>query len=255
MEEQHGQKKTLLIVALIALGVIALLIAVFLIANRKTEREAIVLPEAAPVQQPQVQEPETPALAEVQPENIQAILASLSRPSAYYQVFTVAQFADGKSCSQTVYLWVSGALVHADIVSQEETRSILTDGKTLYLWYDDDSQPVQLRLDRETSMDDLLGIPTYETLLTLPADTITAAELQSVEDTENEGCVYVCAETDGVRQEYRVSLDSGLLIHQTMTQNGQTRYEMEQKTLERLADGDEVFSDIFTLPDGTEPFR
>ena len=251
-----NQKKPILFVSLAALVIICAVIVLFLRGNRKSEHEAIILPEtAAPVQTAEPEpEKEAPALAEVREDNVQKILRSLSRPSSYHQELNIVRTVDGKEYGETVYLWVSGKLLHADLISNSGIKSVLTDGETLYLWYDDDSVVAQFELDGSVSMDDLIGIPTYERILELNEGCIEKAEFVTEEQMNNMNCVCVHAKENDTLKEYWVSLDSGLLCMEIETENEIPAYSVRQASLEILADGDEVLSDIFILPDGSEPF-
>lgn len=251
-----NQKKPILFVSLAALAIICVVIALFLRGNRQSEHEAIVLPEtAAPVQTAEP-EPvkEAPALAEIREDNVQKILRSLSRPSSYHQELKIVRAVDGKEYGETVYQWVSGKLLHADLISESGIKSVLTDGKTLYLWYDDDNIVSQFELDDSVTMDDLIGIPTYERILALDESCIEKAEFVTEEQMDNMNCVCVRAKENGAVKEYWVSLDSGLLCMEKETEKDIPTYFVQQSSLEILADGDVVFSDIFILPDGSEPF-
>lgn len=256
MEEKVNQKKPILLVSLAALAIICVVIVLFLRGNRQSEHEAIVLPETAAPAQTSEPEPvkEAPALAEVREDNVQKILRSLSRPSSYHQELNIVRTVDGKEYGETVYLWVSGKLLHADLISDSGIKSVLTDGETLYLWYDDDSSVTQFELDSSVSMDDLIGIPTYESILELEEGFIEKAEFVTEEQMDNMNCVCVRAKEDEVTKEYWVSLDSGLLCLEKETEREIPTYSVRQSSLEILADGDIVLSDIFILPDGSEPF-
>lgn len=255
MEEKTNSKKKTLLLSLAALAVVALLVFLIVRSSEKSRHEAIVLPDApAPVQQQSPAPEQTePAQLEVREDNIQKILKSLSRPSAYHQTLRISQFVDEKQYDQQTELWVNGELLRADFYSDAETRTILTDGRTLYLWYDDSETVAEISLDGSISMDDLLGIPTYESILALDASDIRQADFVTSEDTDG-SCVYVLSETDGIERSFWVSLDSGLLLRSQESKAGVQLYEMEQQTLELLGNADEVFSDVFVLPDSTEPF-
>ena len=98
----------------------------------------------------------------------------------------------------------------------------------------------------EITADDEQSIPTYETILDLPMETIAAADYRS---TSGINCIYVeTAEDDlGYVQRYWVSVDTGLLVASERLQDGETIYRMASLT----ADLSTPSTDRFILPDGT----
>jgi len=256
MEHKFRNLKTPAIVAAAALAVILLLIGIFVNSVQKGKRETIELPEST--SQPEQTAGSSAAaeedFAEVTPDNVQSVLQSLSRPSSYHQINSVTTTADAAEKTVTAEIWVSGSKMRAEITDGSEVKTILTDGKTLYIWYNDDQKPVSMELSPDMTTDDLTGIPTYESLEKLPKSAISNAEFVTLEDEKNLECVFVDS-ISGKQQQYDwVSLDSGLLYKQTTLQDGVQLYAMQETKLEILADSDESLSDVFLLPDQTDPF-
>lgn len=160
---------------------------------------------------------------------------------------------DSAQMTQYAELWVCQNLVRADITSDYDTRHILTDGQTVYIWYDGD-EPVRLAASDDMSAEDLAGIPDYESILGFPVRAIMEAELVQMDQNDGNGTVYVSAVVSDITQNYWISLDTGLLFRQQMLQDEKTVYSLEQTELEILADGDDAFSSVFCLPDSSEPF-
>jgi len=250
--------RTPAIVAASVLAVIVILVVIYLFASQKNRHESIELPGSA--QQEQTQQTASSSsqqqdFAEVTADNVQSILkSSLSRPSSYHQVFTIESTADAASRSSIAELWVSGDLFRADITEGSTVKTVLTDGKTLYVWYNDEQPPVSLTLDETISRDDLVGIPTYEELLSIPRADIDEADFVTLQEDSDQECVFLSYRKNGLQRYAWVSLQSGLLCRQTTLKNDEQIYTLRQTQMEVLTDGDEALSNVFLLPDGTSPF-
>ena len=255
VEDKQKNLKMLLAVCAAALAVIAVLLLLFLSGQAGRQHEEIVLPESYPEAEPPAPETggETETVLTVSADIVQAILQSMSRLSAFHQTFTVTQRSGTHARTSVVDIWASGGLVRAEIADEYETKSILTDGETVYVWYDNGDTPVALQVQDGSSYEDLAGLPTYEDLIRLPGSAVREggflADAQSGAD-----LVYARVVTDGAEQQYWVSTDTGLLYRQTTTVDGTVVYEAEQTFLDVRADGDDTLSDMFRLPDGSSPF-
>ena len=98
----------------------------------------------------------------------------------------------------------------------------------------------------EITPDDEQVIPTYETILDLPVETIAAADYRSASGVN---CIYVETAKDsyGYVQRYWVSVETGLLVASERLLDGETIYRMASLT----ADLSVPFVDRLILPDGT----
>ena len=144
MEQEHKNLKPLLLAATAAVTVIAILL-VFFFSGRKSEStQTIILPDPpAQEQAPDEEQPEA-SLAELTRENVQSVLKkSVARPSSYHQSMQIVITSGDIQRTQTAELWVKGELVKAQITDELETKTILADATTLYVWYDDE-EPVQM---------------------------------------------------------------------------------------------------------------
>lgn len=244
------------VLVLAAVLILALLAAIVITQTARSRAEqAITLPGAsyAPEEQPQTSTGES--LAEITPQNVQAVLAqTLARPTFYHQILTATLRADDFTRTQQIELWRQDALLQADITQDDSVRHLLTDGQTLYVWYDDETTPSVIQLDGSASGDELLGVPTYEALTELPRTAITGAEVVSLTEPDEPSCLFVSCVQSGVRQEYWVSLTSGLLCKQITYSGEEPMYTVEQTLAERLTAGDEAAQALFALPDGERPF-
>ncbi len=253
MEQEHKNLKPLLLAAVAAVTVIAILLVFFFSGGRSENAQTIILPEPpAQEQTPEEEQPEA-SLAEVTRENVQSVLKkSVARPSSYHQSMQIVITSGDVQRTQTAELWVKGELMKAQITDELETKTILADATTLYVWYDEE-EPVQMARGASMRTDNLAGIPTYEQIQDYAKSQITQAAFVTLSEQEAD-CVYVSAQDGSVRQDYWVRLDSGLLCKQTMTVGDELVYLMEQTGLEIFPDSDEALEGVFCLPDGTEPF-
>ncbi|MCI8870834.1 MAG: hypothetical protein HFF39_09905 [Lawsonibacter sp.] len=186
---------------------------------------------------------------EVTPETVQSVIAALSRQTSYYRELTVETYLeDGASVSSAVQVWADGGwtrtiqplpsgLIRHDLIGEE----------LVYYWYAGDESWRTAPADR-VSADIAQHIPTYETVLHLPAAAITATGYEQRGELH---CIYVQVQSPvaGYEERYWVSVDSGLLVGAESLEDGVLVYSMSALTpAESLNPADEG---IFSLPDGT----
>ena len=252
-EQAHKNRKPLLLAAVAAVTVIAVLL-VFFFSGRKTRAsQTIVLPDPPAQEQTAQEEPEQNAgLAAVSKENVQSVLEkSVFRPTSYHQSMTITVYSGETQRTQSAEVWVKGKLLKVQLTDDFETRTVLADEQTLYLWYDDEA-PVSMARGAAMRLDDLAGVPCYEDILSFSRSQILDASFVTLPDTAD--CIYVSVQSDDAQLDYWVSLESGLLWKQNRLSGGELVYDMEQTALEIYPDSDEALDGVFTLPDGTEPF-
>lgn len=182
----------------------------------------------------------------VAPETVQTAIATLSRPEQYSRTIRVEQFWEGGSGSFETAVTVSGRWTRTDrVLTDGQTRHTITDGETTYIWYG--TEPAVFTGPAgDITPDDEQSIPTYETIIDLPAGTIAAADYRTASGVN---CIYAeTAEDDyGYVQRYWVSVDTGLLVASERLLDGETIYRMASLT----ADLSTPSADRFILPDGT----
>ena len=193
--------RLLMLFALATLAVIGVIAVLFIGNFRQSQRDSIVLPDAAQSAQPAAQQPgEEPSLLEVSRSNVQSIVRYLHRPQYYHQSYTITRQMGGAASESTAELWVSDTRVCAVLTSAAGEKHLLTDGQTLYVWYASDEKVRQLPVAADVTMDELTGIPTYELLDTLPPETITDGEFITDDRYDSGLQSFAAAEQDGVRQ-------------------------------------------------------
>ena len=253
MEQEHKNLRPLLLAAIAAVTVIAILLVFFFSGRKSGSAQTIVLPEPPAQEQPAEETQQEATLAEVTPDNVQSILEkSVARPSSYHQSMQIVITSVDVQRTQTAELWVQGERMRAEITDPFEKKTVLADEATLFVWYDDEA-PVRMARGAGMRTDNLAGIPTYEIIQGYSKSQIEQAAFVTLSELPSD-CVYVSANDGSVRQDYWVSLDSGLLCKQTMTVDNEPVYLMEQTALEIFPDNDEALDGVFCLPDGTEPF-
>ncbi len=254
MDRKTRSRQTLVVALALAAAVLLLLFGAFVISSRSIQNEQIHLPDPpAPAEQPVISEPQGSELMQISSGNALDVLKSLTRPSSYHRLMETEILSDAGKLTQTVEIWVNQNLIRADITSAFDNKHILTDGKTLFLWYDGE-EPIELAASDAVSVEDLAGIPDYESILGFPIKALLDAELVQMDQNDGNGTVFVSAIQSDVTLNYWISLDTGLLFRQEMLQEEKQIYSLGQIELEILADGDDAFLHVFCLPDGSEPF-
>lgn len=252
--------KAIWIVAAAVIVASLLLITLFVTQNSPKSQESIVLP-AAPVDSPgdfaQNDDLFTSSGDDfiiVTNENVATVLRTLSRPMAYHQSYTVSVGAEEGRHTKTVELWINGSLMHAEVTDGEQTQSVVTDGNSLYLWYEESDQYITLNLPKGMTAEDVLGVPNFDAYLDIDQSSISESDYLLTEEHQIP-CIYVCVqETDDVLARYWVNLENGLLYQADVTEKGKPLYSILQTGFDLLAIEDESFSNRFILPDGTVPF-
>lgn len=183
---------------------------------------------------------------EVTTQTVTGVVATLARPSSYYRDLTVETFwSDGSSISQ-VQVWTDGGWSHScQTLPSGAVRHDLTGEEDLYYWYDGSQQYKRTPSD-ERSSDLAQHIPTYETVLELDPQEITAAGYEIRGDLP---CIFVEVQRSRSRQLQRfwISVDNGLLVSAESEEDGALIYRMTAYApVQSPCPGDASFA----LPDG-----
>lgn len=184
---------------------------------------------------------------EVTPQTVQSIIASLERSSSYYRELTVETFWTGGSSAVAVQTWVDGGWTHSrQVLPSGLVRHDLTGEGDVYYWYDGSSDyrsaPAQGH-DADLAQ----RIPTYETVVTLDPESITAT---AYDDSRGDTpCIYVevSIPQEDRLERYWVSVMSGLLISAETEEHNELIYRMTAYSPIQDCPSDTSFA----LPDGT----
>ena len=183
---------------------------------------------------------------EVTTQTVTGVVATLARPASYYRELTVETLWPGGSATAQVQVWADGGWSHVrQTLPSGVVRHDLTGEDTLYYRYDGSKTYAQTPAD-EKSSDLAQHIPTYETVLDLEPNEISAAGYEIRGDLP---CILVevPSGSQGMRR-FWVSVDSGLLVSAEVEEEGQLVYRMTAYSPVQSpcpADGS------FSLPDGT----
>ena len=229
-------------------GLIALVV-VLMLANSLRPSPEIELPsqEDEGMQSEENSSGDGLTVVEIRPDTVQAAVATLERPETYRRELVVQQFWDNGSGTMENTVTVSGGWTRVDqTLARDRIRHSVTDGRMTYIWYNS-QRSVYAAQAGEISADMEQAIPTYEDVLDLSVEEISAANYQTL---SNMNCIYVetAADAYGYVLKYWVSVDSGLLVAAEKLLDGETVYRM----WETSADLNPTIGSEFTLPDGTD---
>lgn len=238
----------IVIVTAVALLVSGLLVAAVLSTIQSGIRSTITLPEdplpAAP--EPDAAPSAENLFVEVDRENIQAILSTMQRPETYHQILTVIRLWSGGSSTRTIELYRSGEKAFASLTGEGRDRRLLTDGQNIWIWYADEGQARALSPDPSVSFDDLVGVPTYETVSSLPPGSIGEAGFVTLDGVR---CLYVSAIDGEYEDRCWVDASTRLLCRADALEDDQLTYQLRQSAFD-IPD-EAALSAVFRLPDGT----
>lgn len=186
---------------------------------------------------------------EVTPSTVQSVIATLSRSGSYYRELTVETFWDETGTFlSTIQVWVDGDWSHIRQTTPSGlVRHDLVGEGSVYYWYEGDASWCTAPADG-LSADLAQHIPTYETVLELPTDSITSAGYETRDDLP---CIFVevKGQAEGYTECYWVSVDSGLLISAETYENDVLIHRMNAPTpIQSLSPNDAA---VFSLPDGS----
>ena len=184
--------------------------------------------------------------ASVTPETVQSVLATLSRPDSYSRRLRVESFWEGGSRAWLVDVWQKGSACRIRLLPEDgsgpEKNYLVRDG-ALSVWYEDPAQ--SFRRTSEEAADALEMIPTYEDVLALPPERITAAGYVLRGDAWR--IMAACREEiTGYETVYYVSIETGLLDSAERWDGETLIYRMSSGRADLAAPEDAVF-----YPEGT----
>lgn len=255
MENRNGKIRTLILMLAAALFVVlGILLAVFL-SGRQNNRNTITLPPDSWQSSEEADASTSAGFVTVTKENAGLVVQGLNRPEHYHQTLVQTTFSGDASGRETTEIWVSGGVRKIVTHSAGQRRHILTDGKTAYIWYQDESWRVEkLILPDGVTPDDLSGVMTYESICELPASQIREAEYQVLAALNDAPCLYVASENEtAVVVQCWVDLSTGLLCRAQSLLEDSPIYLLEQTGLSILAEEDAALRKQILLPDGTKP--
>lgn len=168
---------------------------------------------------------------EVTAQTVQNAVATLFRYESYNRSVAVTYYWEPEqSETMTAQVWVDGGWTRTDTaLSNGTVEHSITDEDTLWLWYTDGAQEHSGEIWQgaavEMASDLMQRIPTYEDILLLEQDLITAADYVAY---QGQPCIYVETRQNelGYLYRYWISVSNGLLIAAQTEKNGLLVYEM-----------------------------
>ena len=185
----------------------------------------------------------------VSTQTVQSLIASLTRYESYSRSVTVEYYDAGQLVGTVSdHTWAEVGWTRADLTlsSGRVEHTIVGDGQ-IWLWYDRETA-VYSGPAEGLSADLVQRLPTYEAVLALEQDSITAAGY-----VERDGlpCVFVEAVTPELNyvERYWISETGGLLMAAEMEKDGALVYALSSR---EVVSPMELTAGIFSLPDGAQ---
>ena len=238
------RKERNVLVALIVAVIVAAVFASFGLPLFYGDTATITLPTPAPTDQSVSDEEQALGVrVEVTPETVQGVIAAMSRLGSYSRTVTTTLAETAFTAQvQTDGVWTRSVLT----AQGAPTVHTLVGPERVWRWYEGDREAASW--PAEEGSRDLEGqrIPTYEDVLALDKETITAAGYQ---EKNGASCVYVEVAVPELAQveRYWVSADSGLLWCAETESGGEIVWSMTASLPETPLPGGTEFA----LPDGT----
>lgn len=259
MGRKWSRVRTAVIAAAAAFTVLALLLGIYYGSQMGNQDSGITLPQtqSTVTAKPPSQLLEDPFLT-VTRENVLDILRSLVRPIGYHQVLSATTYWSEGDLTVDVDLYGKNGVLKAKVHDGTHIKHFLSNGETLYLWYEQEKDEVfQTILAEGTTLEDLLGVPTYETVMRLPEESILEAGYLTLGEADGTPCIYIaCGLKDSMYTDrYWIDVENQILYRADGQQGESQIYLLEQKSLEILPQGETELDDVFMLPDGSCPFE
>lgn len=172
--------------------------------------------------------------------NVQDVVETLERPETYYcRVENVISYQDESRVTSTEQWVLSDQCITKTIDSSlESALCMITQDGSVTIWYEGDDRVLDTGAMAFTDIDLLAGVPTYEDVLELDVERITAADYRNW---EGQACVYV--ETYDPEMSYTmryyVSVENGLLVHAETYTQGELVYSMNMEAYGEDTSGSE----------------
>ena len=112
---------------------------------------------------------------EITPQTVQSVIATLSRTDSCYRELTVERFWTGGSSSAQIRVWTDGGWTKVRrVAGNGSIRWDMVGPEESWFWYEGSRSYVSVPAD-QLAADLAQQIPTYETVLDLPPESITDA--------------------------------------------------------------------------------
>lgn len=189
---------------------------------------------------------------EVTADNVQAVIATLTRPESYSRDVTIEKFYNEGSASASFDLstHVYKGVTAIQMEGTGADKNILVTADTLYIWYEKDSEPYKGPLgssgDGTRTSDEYSMIMKYEDILNLKPESIQDAGYIEYNEQDCISVTYQSGELGYITKCY-ISVDLGLLVGAEQF-DGTTRVF---RMMTGACDVSEPDQSLYVLPDGT----
>lgn len=256
MANRSGGVKTLVIALVSAFVLVALILVSFFVLTGSDDGSGIILPaQTQPGTQTAPGEMDDSLFLQITSGNVTDVVRTLARPTSYHQTLTLTTAWQDGSAERIAELWVSDGICRADLADGNTVKSFLSDGETVYMWYQDDEVVTAFTINASVTLDDLMGIPTYESLLAADPAQIRDAAFVTLDSMDDRSCIYAqVTDADGYTDSYWIDVSTGLLCRADSLEEQTLIYKLQESAIEILLASDEAFAAAFVLPDGSAPF-
>ncbi len=247
------RKRDVISIAVIGVIVIAGILAVVLIPtfSNRNETLRIVLPNQGQIGADKVdisrENRSYASKVELTPDNVRQVLATLMTPDEYIKSAAVTFYYGESSSVMSVRSWVSGLNCRCSVSGTAEKEKLLTE-RSYYCW-DKGERRYYAGPRGEKDIEDISLTPDWRELLSADTAQILSAEFANVDQNPVIIMTWRDSETGG-EWSFTVSIDVGLLVSASLSEEGKTVYSMETSVLEVTSPPDGTF----TLPDGSAPY-
>lgn len=205
-------KRTRTFVIVILLLSAAVVFYALVLRDPSVDTPPVVLPTAMPTGLPGGDGPsgENVLPAEVTPETVQAVIATLSRAGSYSRTITTVDYWKNGSAETVLSVWAHNGNMRIHCAGDGRNVLLLSDGNVC-IWYDDGEDCYVGPGSAARDGDAWLRSTTYEDLLDMPVEDITDA---GYTDFNGVNCVYAEYHTKnfGYRTVLYVDTATGLLM-------------------------------------------
>ncbi len=242
------RKQPPVLFAAIALLLVAVVAYVIIELNSSVETAPVILPDIAQTQTSPGAE-QSAAYAQVTPETVQAVIGTLRRPEGYTRTVTVEDFwGEDSSHAMDLTVQVSGNNSRITALTTGGLKYILVSPSGTWIWYEGEKDVFRAPPKAAYDGDQWLRSLTYEELMELSPEEITAA---GYEEHNGVWCVYASYRTP--RFDYDttvwVSVTDGLLSAAEIYDGDAIIYRMTAGATDLTVPDDSVF----LPPDGDAP--
>lgn len=223
-------RKQLPYILIVLIIVVLIITAIYYYVGRGVDTPEVILPSppAAVTGDPDSSGSDSPLTkAEVTPETVQVVIATLTRAGSYYREIVVNRFSDGQAVESVIYTWVKGSSYRMAIELDGVMKNILVIDDSIWIWYSDseDYYHGSISSGGYRDADEYMQILTYEDLMAIDPRDISNAGYISYNGVS---CVFAEYRTAnfGYTTRVYVSVSDGLLMGTEIYDGDELIYSM-----------------------------